>query len=455
MNGFINGFSLNGAAYPNWIVRAAVVAVAAATVSVAPTRITYASAYGDAVVAVYLTPTHTIQARCNASAGASVSVSPTLIYAGRSTNTANATGNASVRRDVFASAGGDAHCTALALTAQALGEATATAVASVVSSRAHIVFPGRASVVASVSTVACSGDVTRYPRVSAALGSVVYTRAEAKVKYTGHSYYNHDGYVVGASATAVATVPQDHVKVVATLGTFDYGNSSASAHAFIRYAGHLNDVGAVTSLHATPTLIQRPTSATVATCTAAATGTRVVLPLASATSGATTYSPKALMNHAGGVQTTGGVVAVACTGVRMAFGDAQAIAGADTPGVAYGMQYMGTASALAEAVASVTGKYLGAARATGSTTAVSYPVAYGNQFFGTGLVSEGACAAVRVIPTLIYHGFANASALASVGRAYAVANSEIPAPDTRRMLVPSEDRGMTVFAEDRTMVVTA
>lgn len=52
MNGAVNGFSINGTALPSWVVRAVVVAAAAATVaSSEPTRTTYATAHGDAAVA--------------------------------------------------------------------------------------------------------------------------------------------------------------------------------------------------------------------------------------------------------------------------------------------------------------------------------------------------------------------------------------------------------------------
>ena len=132
MNGYINGFSLNGAAYPSWVIRAVVVATAAASFAVAPTRITFASAFGDAVVSVSLTQTQIIQARATATANASVDAKPTLEYAGASVATATAIGNAAVRRDVFATAGGDATCYAEALTAQAIADAQATMASSVV-----------------------------------------------------------------------------------------------------------------------------------------------------------------------------------------------------------------------------------------------------------------------------------------------------------------------------------
>ena len=143
MNGAVNGFSINGTVLPSWVVRAVVVATAAATVaSSEPTRTTYASAHGDAAVVVSLTQTHTIQARATGTASVSSSIEPTLKFAGSSVATAIATGNGAVRRDVWATAGGDATCTADALTAQAIGEAQAFAVSTVDLALAHIIHPG-------------------------------------------------------------------------------------------------------------------------------------------------------------------------------------------------------------------------------------------------------------------------------------------------------------------------
>ena len=50
---------------------------------------------------------------------------------------------------------------------------------------------------------------------------------------------------------------------------------------------------------------------------------------------------------------------------------------------------------------------------------------------------------------------ADVLATALVGRAYALANSEIRAPDDRYMIVGQEDRAMVVSTEERLMVVTA
>ena len=58
--------------------------------------------------------------------------------------------------------------------------------------------------------------------------------------------------------------------------------------------------------------------------------------------------------------------------------------------------------------------------------------------------------------TRIHQGHvADVMATALVGRAYAVANSEIRAPDDRYMIVGQEGRAMVVSAEERMMMVTA
>jgi hypothetical protein len=162
-NGAINSFSINGAAVPNWIVRAVgIAAVAAATVTATPTRVASAAAYGDAVATVTLAPTQTVLARATATAGVSSYLAPHIIYVGKSTASAVATGNGSVKRDIFAQAAGDAHATGEALTAQALGNANATMGCTVVLCKPHIVFFGKSNVIGLASTVSGSGKVTRY-----------------------------------------------------------------------------------------------------------------------------------------------------------------------------------------------------------------------------------------------------------------------------------------------------
>ncbi len=431
--GFINGFPLNGAAYPSWVVRAAVVAVAVATVAVAPTRFTFAHAFGDAAVSVTLTQTHTIQARASGSAGSSVNVEPTLQYAGFSYAAATATGNGAVRRDVFATAGGDATCYAEALTAQALAEAVATMGSTVIDCAAHIVHPGR-SLTPCEATGEAAGDVTRYPVALAGYGQVEFARGEASVKRNGTSFYEHDGYVLNATSTATSEIPQDRVKIIATLGSFDYGDSTGSATPFVKQTARSSATGYNTAVAAAGVLTHRPTAAAVGTANATATATRAAEPAATAEAGATHLTIKARVNHASHAIGTAEAT-VTATGVRMTIGDAQGIAQASVAtGILFGTQHF--------------------ANGTGSSTGASNATAKQKHLAWATTTAE--LGAVGVLPTWIQAGRVNdAMATALVGSAKAVTNSEVKAPDDRYMRVPEEARDMIVYAEERTMVVTA
>lgn len=433
MNGYINGFSLNGAAYPSWVIRAVVVAAAAASFSVAPTRITFASAFGDAVVSVSLTQTHTIQARATGTANASVDVSPTLQYSGASFAVASATGNGAVSRDVFATAGGDATCYAEALTAQAIGTASASSASSVVLADAHIVFPGR-SLTPCVATGSASGDVTRYPTVLAGWGEVLYRRGEASVKRTGTSFYEHDGYVLNARASASSDIPQDRVKIIATLGAFDFSDSTGSANSFIRHPGRALGIGITTAEPAPAIHVHRPRVTAQATASATTTGIRVVKTAASADAQGVAFSPKARINHAargtGTAQTT-----VSATGLRMALGHSEVWAyGSLASAIQFGVQYRATVLASASTSASAAPKH----RHAGYVNTIANAT--------VGKADLMLTLAARVNTTM---------ATALVGSARAIANSEVRAPNDRYMVPSAEDRAMTVYAEERTMVVTA
>ncbi len=435
MNGPVNGYSTNGAALPNWVVRAVVVAVAAATVAVAPTRITYATAYGDAAVAVTLSQTHTIQARASGTAVAQVSVAPTLKFAGASSAQAASFGAGAVRRDVFAQAGGDATATGEALTAQAIGSAQATCSATVVAV-AHIIHPGRA-VQPCTGTGQGAGDVTRYPVVLAGFGEVVYTRGEASVKRNATSFYEQDGYVPPGLAWARASgeVPQDRVKIIATLGSFTFADSTAAARAFMVTPGRALGTGVTTAQAVVATHIQRPRVNASAQASGQATGTRVVLPQATAVADVIAYAPRGFIRHASTGSGTATATLVQATGKRTTFSWLIANASADLAGITqFGFQHRSTAEATADVTAS--------ARA--------------NARFA-GRVQDSASASIgQAVATLIQAASVQATlASATVGRAYAVANSEVLAPDDRYMYVPPEPRDMFAAFEDRTMVVTA
>ena len=437
MNGAVNGFSINGTVLPSWVVRAVVVATAAATVaSSEPTRTTYASAHGDAAVVVSLTQTHTIQARATGTASVSSSIEPTLKFAGSSVATATATGNGAVRRDVWATAGGDATCTADALTAQAIGEAEAFAVSTVDLALAHIIHPGRSVTLCSASSEA-SGDVTRYPAVLLTYGYSGPSWGEASVKRNGNDYFEHDGYSLSTS-TATSLVEQDKTKIIATLGTFDFGNGTSGANSFIVYSARATGTAINTPQTVPATHIYRPTASATGIATGTADATRVVMPTATGLGESIIYGPKARIRYASSGAGAMGSSVVQALGVRMATAQQDgATAGATlAEGIVFGMQHWGATD-------------VGLA---GVTTQSRADVAYA----ATGIASLAMAVSLDSTPWLLKFGQVDAvMATALVGRAYALANSEIRAPDDRYMIVGQEDRAMVVSAEERMMVVTA
>lgn len=438
MNGAVNGFSINGTVLPSLVVRAVVVATAAATVaSSEPTRTTYATAHGDAAVAVSLTKTHTIQARATGTASVSSSIEPTLRFAGASMATATATGNGAVSRDVWATAGGDATCTADALTAQAIGEAQASAVSAVDLALAHVIHPGRSVTLCEASSSA-SGDVTRYAVAFLTYGYAGPSWGEASVKRNGNSYFEHDGYSL-ATSTATSLVDQSKTKIIATLGTFDFGNGTSGANSFIVYSARAVGAGINTAQPVVATHIYRPTANTTGTATGTADATRVVMPSAAGLGESLTYSTKARIKYVA-TSTSNAVASVAqALAVRMAMAQQDgATAGATlAEGIVFGMQHWGASGAtLADGAAvNADASAAFAAQATGS---LAMAVTLDSTAAG---IQQG-----QVFDVL---------ATALVGRAYALANSEIRAPDDRYMIVGQEVRAMIVSAEERMMVVTA
>lgn len=439
MNGEVNGFSINGTVLPSWVVRAVVVAAAAATVaSSEPTRTTYAAAFSDAAVSVSLSQTHTIQARATGTASVSTSIEPTLRFAGASTATAIATGNGAVRRDVFATAGGDATCTADALTAQAIGESLATAVSTVDLAQPHIIHPGRSATLCEANGTA-SGDVTRYPIVLLTYGYSGPSWGEASVKRNGNIYFEHDGYSLSAS-TATATVEQDKTKIIATLGSFDFGNGTSGAGSFITYSARASGTGINTSQPVESTYIYRPkATGTAGASTVTADAMRVVMPTADALAESLTYGPKARIRYEATGTGNAAASIVQALGVRVAMAHQDgATAGATlAEGIVFGMQHWG-ASDGAMAIGDSQQTHAGVAFAASAQGSLAMAVTLDSTATRTqqGHVSD-------ILATAL------------VGKALALANSEIRAPDDRYMIVAQDDRDMIVFAEERLMVVTA
>jgi hypothetical protein len=434
-NGAINSFSINGAAVPNWIVRAVgIAAVAAATVTATPTRVASAAAYGDAVATVTLAPTQTVLARATATAGVSSYLAPHIIYAGKSSANAVATGNGSVRRDIFAQAAGDAHATGEALTAQALGNANATMGCTVVLCKPHIVFFGKSNIIGLASTVSGSAKVTRYCTANTAAG-IGYTRGEASIKLSGTSYYLRDGFVPNATAGCTASIPQDRIKIIATLGSFTFSECIAQANTFVRYAAKSNESGVATSQAVNSYKILKGAVNASAQANATITGTRVALGIVSAQTGASHLSINARFVRAAAGTSEAIATSIVANGKRSANGEVIGLAGADSNYPLMGKQNKATASDTAIATAELVASRIKYAAASIGDTAQA--------------------TTVQASGTLIVLARANAIALASVGKAYAVANSDISAPADRYMVVGAELREMTVPFEDRTMTVTA
>lgn len=351
--------------------------------------------------------------------------------------TATATGNGAVRRDAWATAGGDATCTADALTAQAIGEAQATAVSTVDLALAHIIHPGRSVTLCEASSSA-SGDVTRYAVAFLTYGYAGPSWGEASVKRNGNSYFEHDGYSL-ATSTATSLVEQDKTKIIATLGTFDFGNGTSGANSFIVYSARASGTGVNTAQPVAATHIYRPKATATATATATADATRVVTPTATGLGESLTYGPKARIKYVA-TGTSNAVASVAqALGVRMAMAQQNgATAGATlAEGIVFGMQHWGAS---------------GATLADGATVKADASAAFAAN--ATGSLAM-AVTLDSTATTIQQAHVADVLATALVGRAYAVANSEIRAPDDRYMIVGQEGRAMIVSAEERMMMVTA
>lgn len=435
MNGTFNGFSVNGAARSSWVVRAAVFATAVAVAAISPTRIVHATAHGNAAALVSLSPARIISARSTGTASASYSVEPWLSCSAASSATATTTGRAAVRRDVFASAGGDATCTGCALTAQAIGNAQGAAGASVNLVRAHIIHPGR-STTSCVAASSAESDVTRYVSAFQRCGSVSGW-GEASVRRSGNSTFSHDGYS-RASGAASGRVDQDKTRVITTLGAFDFAASNAEAVGFIVYSARALGSAASLSLPSASTHIYRPKAAATAMASAHVDATRIVLPKAAGEGKALYRISSPRLRHAASVTGGMGAHVVQAVGVRTAMvRQSAATAGAWLVLAKFGEQHRGASEGiLAECT-----------RVKADAHAIFCAQASSPLALAVTLSSE-AC--------LIRMGRVDAAlATALLGRAYAVANSEIHAPDERAMRVSGEDRRMRVSATERTMRVAA
>ena len=91
MIGAINRYAINSGASPDWVQRAAAVAVADALATVSPTKTTYSTETGNAGANGAVFPTHKQVAAATGTAGANGAVFPTHKQVAEATGTAGAT----------------------------------------------------------------------------------------------------------------------------------------------------------------------------------------------------------------------------------------------------------------------------------------------------------------------------------------------------------------------------
>lgn len=436
MNRTLNGSSINGAALPTWVVRAVVVAVAAASVNVDQTRYTFGSVNDSANVTVNLYPTETVAGRVTATATANADLEPTLRYAGNVLAYATATGNAAVRRDVPATAAGDAGSMAFALIAKELGEASSSMSATVVLAEAYRTKFGAALRYAYADTTGTgTGNVKRYTLLPSTGIGRAGAYAEASTKKNGESFYRHDGYSPFGEATCTASVPQDRNKIIATLGTFTFADAAGASTAFRIQPARATGLGAIDAQSAVAFEITSAFATTSVAATGTASAVRSVIGSATNTADAFSYGPRARSVKVAKTNGLAEANRISVAVLRKAVAHATNTAGASVPvNILFGAQFRSSVNQLAEANGT------GRARQNFAAAVADSAVAMAGQ---------------AKADVSIYGSVNDALATALVGRAFALANSEIPAPDDRYMIPSAEDRGMLVSAEERTMMVTA
>lgn len=343
MYGSLNGYTFNGAATPNWVVRAVVVAVAAATFSVSPLRTSYGAVQANASVNVSLVDTRQIAAYATATGGATSALFPHMVYNGHVDAQATTTGTGAILNYSFASAGGDATCTGLALTSQAIGDASNTAESTVADCIPHIVFSAR-SLVTGQATGQATGDVTRYPTVQSSLGEAIFSRAEARYAAADSGYYLDDGYVLAGSAIgrSTASVPQAGMLVTAHFVAFDVSRCNATVDTFIRYTTRATGLSSsnAQSVRATQTFFR--TASSTAAASAVASAQRTTRTSSTSVSGATAYGQVGRIKHAS--EATGVAATASSTPAQSKYtgiGSALAMANAELVSTTFGNQLFG------------------------------------------------------------------------------------------------------------------
>lgn len=431
--GSVNSGSLDGSSTPQWVIRAIVLAAAVATAdSSVALRTAYCAVDATATASASSDAVRTALASATGAASAG-SIAPAIAtYAGAVNASSTAVGYAAVRRDVFATAAGQATATGLALTANAIGDASATMGATVVQADAHIIFWGRSNTTAAATGSAAINGVTRYPTVNATAGSS-YTRAEASIKLNGQTYYRLDGFVPGATASATAAINPGAVGVSTTIGCFDFGTATGGATAFVRHPGAGQATGLCAAVPATPVRYAQATLTSAAGASATVTPNKISWRTAAADAAAFGYPSKASTNFAARAAADAGGWNVTAWSVRNTYGAAASGALSDlSASILTGTQHRGVA-----------------VTTTASSGSADGLVAY--QGWADGFAEAAGESAANVN----YAGAAESTATAMVGKAEGFANSEIKAPPDRYMIVVEEDRSMLVPLDDRMMLIAA
>ncbi len=450
-NGAINGFSIDGAAIPNWVVRAVVAATAAASFVVTPVRTVYAQAYGDAVVNVTLSQYKVVAGYATAHAESTSAITSHTIFSGRATTQATVFGAAAYLRNVFASAGGDAFAYSLALVAQSIGEATASASSSVVSSVAHIIHPGLANVPVLADSFPVASDVNRYATTTPVPFALATGRGEASQKRNNFSYFEHDGYVPLATAGISVEVLQDRTAIIVGLGTFTFADGDAIATSFVKHKASASGLANVAQGFVQ--ILRQFNGSAISNAEATGNVEGYITTFSTATgelATAESYGPKALQYQLAKATSDADGSSVAPAYQFVAYARAFAESGAYLVSTAYAKQYFSVIAEQANSFGYATASQNFAVAAAAEGSALLARSTFGTQYRAE-VVGDAVVSIQTIDCNVLVFADADATAIA-FGTGMAATNADVKAPDDRYMTVPGESRAMVVPYDDRTMV---
>ena len=347
-------------------------------------RTAFAAVDADAAVVVTLTETHVVAGRAQNSASANSAIQPRLIHAGRSSTVAEATGLAAIRRDVFGFAAADGTATGQAIPASKIGQSTGTATSTVDLCRAHEIIPGNVLGTVFATGAEANAKAIRYPTLLAQAG-VEYTRAESRIQLSGQTIWLHDGFVPPGRAIGAcsASVPNDRMVVIATIGAFVFGEANAAALANIKFRAAAVGTSTATRTAAQGAYLRAGQASATAESIATTTALRTTRATASGIADAAHFQLRALVNYRGHVNVLAEANLVQpIVSLRTAAGRATALAEATLANFAgYGTQHRGVVGGLCEASAAPIGaRQTFAARAVGQAeSAIVGPTRFGTQ----------------------------------------------------------------------------